>query len=428
MIQDLTVLFCFLLAGYLLREIIKPLQKLFIPASVIGGMIALIAGPQILGLIELPESFSAMASPMIVLVMTAMFLGNSIIKVSLKNYAAATDISVILYYAQVAVGLVAGLVFSGIWKGMPDHWGLLGVFAFYGGHGTAASAGNIFEEAGISGSLDLGIVFAIACLVLAMVVGVIIINFGVRRGWAASKGTLDKSFYGGLIEKEKQKPIGFENVSGSGINSLALQLCLLFVSIWIGGRIFGIVASFLPLAGKFPSFLHGMVGAMLVWLVMRKTGLDGYADKTSINTISNLALDICVTSAVATLNLTIVSTYWLPILLYSAVIVLTNILICFFIGKRWIRQDWFETMLIVFGQALGSSTTGMALGRCVDPEAKTTAYESFGISAGVTGPLASIMVAVLPLLVIQSEIMVLFISLLVVAAGVVIGELFLRKR
>ena len=156
-------------------------------------MIALIAGPQILGLIELPESFSAMASPMIVLVMTAMFLGNSIIKVSLKNYAAATDISVILYYAQVAVGLVAGLVFSGIWKGMPDHWGLLGVFAFYGGHGTAASAGNIFEEAGISGSLDLGIVFATACLVLAMVVGVIIINFGVRRGWAASKGTFTEA-------------------------------------------------------------------------------------------------------------------------------------------------------------------------------------------------------------------------------------------
>ena len=34
--NDLIVLFCFLIVGFILRELIKPLQKLFIPASVLG--------------------------------------------------------------------------------------------------------------------------------------------------------------------------------------------------------------------------------------------------------------------------------------------------------------------------------------------------------------------------------------------------------
>ncbi|MBT9775145.1 hypothetical protein GPL15_01320 [Clostridium sp. MCC353] len=426
--NDLGILFCFLMIGYLLREIIKPIQKLFIPASVLGGLIALIAGPQVLGLIEMPESFASMASPMIVLVMTAMFMGNTISKSSLCNYAAAIDICVVLYFAQVAVGVLAGVLFSGIWKGMPEHWGILGVFAFYGGHGTAASVGAIFEEYGIEGTLGLGIVFATAGLMLAMIVGVFIINFGVRKGWASSKGSMDFGSFGGVIPKEKQSPIGLENVSGSGINSLALQLGLLFVSIWFGGKIFGILGGITPFFNKFPSFLHGMVGAAILWFVMRKCHLDGYVDKKSISTISSVALDICVTSAVATLNLKIVSTYWLPIVVYTAIIIVLNIVICFVLGRHWIKKDWFETMLIIFGQALGSSTTGLALGRCVDPETKTSAYDSFGVSAGVMGPVASLMVAVLPMLAMQSDLLVIGIGTAVVVVGFLIGEFALRKK
>lgn len=428
--NDLVILFCFLLVGFALREIIKPLQKLFIPASVLGGLAALIVGPQVLGLMELPESFASMPSPMIVLVLTAMFMGNKVSKSSLKNYAGATNISCMLYYAQVAVGVLVGILFSGIWSNMPEHWGILGVFAFFGGHGTAASAGGIFEEYGIEGCLDLGIIFATLGLVLAMLVGVIIINYGVRKGWAAASNqdTTDASLYGGVIPAPQQRAIGMENVSGSGINSLALQLALLLFSIWFGGKIFGLLGSVVPFVNKFPSFLHGMAGAAIVWFFMQKVHLDGYVDKKSINTISSLALDICVTAAVATLNLKIVSAYWLPIVLYSAIMVVLTIFVCFFFGQRWIGKDWFETMLIVFGQGLGSSTTGIALGRCVDPDAKTCAYDSFGVSASVMGPVASIMVAFLPMLAMQSDWIVAGIGVAVVVVNLLLGELILKKN
>ncbi len=37
-ISDLMVLMVFLLLGFVLREVIKPLQKAFIPAGIIGGI------------------------------------------------------------------------------------------------------------------------------------------------------------------------------------------------------------------------------------------------------------------------------------------------------------------------------------------------------------------------------------------------------
>lgn len=48
-VNDLAILLVFLLIGFALREIIRPLQKLFLPAGLIGGIIALLVGPQVLG-------------------------------------------------------------------------------------------------------------------------------------------------------------------------------------------------------------------------------------------------------------------------------------------------------------------------------------------------------------------------------------------
>ena len=53
--NDVLVLAILLLLGYVVREVIKPLQKLYIPSSVVGGVLGLILGQQVLGIIEIPE-------------------------------------------------------------------------------------------------------------------------------------------------------------------------------------------------------------------------------------------------------------------------------------------------------------------------------------------------------------------------------------
>ena len=43
--NDMLFLAVFMLVGFFAREILKPLQKLFLPSSLIGGLILLALGP-----------------------------------------------------------------------------------------------------------------------------------------------------------------------------------------------------------------------------------------------------------------------------------------------------------------------------------------------------------------------------------------------
>ena len=427
--HDLMILFVFLLAGFAIREIFKPLQRLFIPASVLGGLIALILGPQCIGLIEIPETFGQMASPMIGIVMTAMILGSTITRGKLKSYASTTNVECLVYFGQMGIGLLVGKLLGCLWPSLPKHWGILSVYAFFGGHGAASSAGNFYESYGCEGALDLGIILATLGLMLAMLVGVVIVNIGVRRGWAkvVSMDASDATLYGGVIPEKQQKAIGFGTVSGGSINSLALQLGLILLSIYVGDLIFEPIGNLFPLAKQFPSFLHGMVGGAIAWFLMLRTHTDGYLDSKSISTISGLALEICVTSAVATLNIGLLASFIVPIIIMTVIMVAFTIIACFYFGKRWLKKDWFETMCCIFGQSLGSSTTGIALGRCVDPDGETSAYDSFGVAASIFGPLAAVLVAIMPLLTLTSDITVIVIGLGVAAANIIIGETVLKN-
>jgi len=100
--NDLIVLFSFLLAGFVIREFIKPLQHYYIPASIIGGLLALILGPQVLGLIEIPESFSSMAGVMITLVLTCSVIGVDMDKSKASTYVTHLCIMVSVYGMQFA--------------------------------------------------------------------------------------------------------------------------------------------------------------------------------------------------------------------------------------------------------------------------------------------------------------------------------------
>lgn len=428
--SELGLLMVFLLVGVAIREIIKPIQKLFIPASVLGGAVALIMGPQVLGIIEIPETFAQMPTPMITVVLTAMILGTTLNLSKLKEYAATTAIEATVYFGQMTVGLITGILLCKAWKGLPDHWGILSVYAFFGGHGAATSAGQIYEDAGLEGALSLGVILATLGLMLAILVGMVIINIGVRKGWATvvNKDAQDPWFFGGIIPAGKRNSIGEERVSASGVNALALQVGLVMLSIFVGNLIFKPLAARFSVVGQFPPFLYGMVGAAIVGFIMRRTKTDEFMDHKTISTISGFALEICVTAAVATLNLGLMKSFILPIIILCTVVILFTIVVCFFFGRRWLKKDWFETMCTVFGQCLGSATTGLALGRCVDPDGRTSAFDSFGIASSIMAPVAGVLVAVMPLLSLKSDLSVILIGGAITVAVILFGELVLRKR
>ncbi|MBR0186911.1 MAG: hypothetical protein IJQ24_12865, partial [Synergistaceae bacterium] len=116
---DLIVLFSFLLAGFVIREIVKPLQRLYIPAAVIGGVLALIMGPQVLGWVEIPKSFGSMAGVMINLVLTCTVIGVDMKKSKLNACLAHLCIMVSIYGMQMCIGTWLGSILSGTWPELP---------------------------------------------------------------------------------------------------------------------------------------------------------------------------------------------------------------------------------------------------------------------------------------------------------------------
>ena len=428
-VDDLSVLMVFLLLGFALRQFIKPLQKLFLPAGLIGGALALILGPQVLGWIGIPATWSGMPTPMINIVLTCTIFGTSLNKSVLKNYAGAINLIILTYFSQMIIGTLVGMGLSRIWPELPYAWGVMAIFTYWGGHGAATTAGTIFESMGNDGMLSLGIILATLGLVVAMLIGMILVNYGVRKGYASNMEKVEKAEtkVSALLPLEKQKSLGRATVSSDAVNGLALQFSLVLVSILIGKGIFQLlgmvpVQMIADIAGMIPSLLYGIVGAFIVWGLMKKLGIEGYASQEAIDNISGVALEICILSATATLNLKFFASFLAPILIHMVCIIVIMVFICMVLLKRWLKQDWFELALMAFGQGEGSTPSGLALARCVDPDHKSTSWEAFGIALGLFTPITSTLAAVLPLLVMQSQWYPVLIGGVVTGVCLFIGE------
>ena len=245
MIQDLTLLMVFLLIGFVIREIVKPLQKLFLPSALIGGAVALVLGPQVLGLIEIPESWSEMATPMINIVLTCTMFGAVLNKSKIKTYAGAINLVLLTYFAQMFIGTLVGMGLGKIWTDLPYGWGVMTEFTYWGGHGAGASAGALFEELGVDGMVSIGLILATLGLIVAMLAGMVVVNYGIRKGYATNinKDESGKTVVeSGVIPAEKQKSLGKATVASDAINGLAMQLCLVLLSMWLGRLIFTNIA------------------------------------------------------------------------------------------------------------------------------------------------------------------------------------------
>ena len=436
--NDLIVLFSFLLAGFVIREFVKPLQKIYIPSSIIGGVLALIMGPQVLGIIEIPESFSSMASVMITLVLTCSVIGVDMDKSKASTYLTHLCIMVSVYGMQMFLGCGIGALMEKVWPDLPFGWGSEAVFSFWGGHGTAASAGSAWEEYGIVGNTSVGMIMSTIGVVSCFVFGMIIINVGVRKGWAtqaANDFEEHPEFFGGLLPKEKKAPIGYSTTPSTGIDSFSFQLAIVLACMALGNFAMGAFKTAIkpvPVIGalsKLPNLINGIVAGIVVWNIVKRTKLKGFVDRKTINSISGLGLEITITSAVATIDLELVSVLMLPILIMSAIMVALTALFCIGLCKAWHRTNWFEKCCGSFGAATGSVPTGLALIRCVDPNGQTDAADTLAIGNSLWAPVYGSMPALLPLFATTMGVYVpVALGFGFMVVPLIIGLIFFRKK
>lgn len=400
---DLEIWSLFLLAGYLLREFCPPLQRIFLPSAVIGGVIALVGGEQILGLWEIPDTFSSLSSSLIILIMTCLVWGVRIDKSRIKNYLDYFCLLNSVRFGQICVGAFVGILLRYVWTELPIGWGTMGFSAYFGGHGTVASYAAVFESLGYGTDYTaIGMIMATLGLICAVTVGMVFVNIGVRKGYAEYvniNSNLGRYEERRLLPKEKRSSLGMTRVPAGSVNALAFQFAMLMACIWLGEHISILLEKYVWSGfGSIPNMLYGIIGAIIVWPIMRRIHCEEYVDRKTCTTISGFSLELLILGSIATINLSVLSKFWVPILIQFVIITVFTAVMCFWYNKRIAEKEWFEKGLFVFGQSTGATPTGLALVRAVDPDSVASPGEAHAVQSGVAGVIFSWLPAALPML------------------------------
>ena len=380
---DMLMMICmFMLLGWGVREIVKPLQKLFLPASLIGGLLMLACGQQGLGIYQIPKVMGGVPGVLINVVMASLVFGVSFNKEKIHSYLDYICPPMPAFCTQMCLGALLVALLLVIWPGLPLGWGVMGVFSFHGGHGTAAAAAASFEKLGIEGNMAVGMVLSTVGLIVAMVVGMALVNFGVRKGWGTYVKEPKKQppqFYGGALPENERKSTGTTVTTGISINHLALQCAWLLGSLFLGTCIFKFLGTYIPFFKILPSVLHGVIGGAVGWKLIEVFHLEKFVDLKTIKMLSGFFLELVVFTAMATLNLKFIATYALALAIYSIVLTALTVPLVLFCAKTFAQEEWFEKAVMCFGSATGNTSTGLALVRAIDPDSQSHAGDSHGV-------------------------------------------------
>ena len=145
---DFGIMAILLLIGQICRAKISLFQKALIPASLIGGVLALVFGPRGYGFLPLSPQFGVYAAVLIVVIFAATPIGDTPSKDKVNSkviggmFFNLTGIAILQY----AVGMFLTIyVIQFIWPEVTDPFGLMMATGYYGGHGTAAAVGPVLK-------------------------------------------------------------------------------------------------------------------------------------------------------------------------------------------------------------------------------------------------------------------------------------------
>ena len=153
-----------LMVGVVLRRKVKWIQRLFLPASVVGGLIGLLVWQwlrysDISVNPTLTAGWSALPGLLINVVFAALFMGERVpkIKTVWKSCSRQLAYGQLVAWGQYAVGCLMVLVLLSPWFGLPDVYAGIMPVGFEGGHGTAGGMAPVFDSLGFPEMKDMAL-------------------------------------------------------------------------------------------------------------------------------------------------------------------------------------------------------------------------------------------------------------------------------
>ncbi len=388
---------CLLVAlGKLLRVKVRLFQRLYMPSSIIAGLLGLLV-IQVCG-DRLPSEWTAgwgeLPGLLINVVFASLFLGVTIPPLSQiwKRSAPQLAYGQIVAWGQYVIGLGLVLLVLGRTCNVPALFGVIVPIGFEGGHGTAGGLGQTFADLNWEDGLDFALAAATAGIISAIVVGMSLVNWAVRKGIvrSVSKASLDDPYaLTGIYPVDDRPEAGRQTVSPSSIDALALHVAFIGVAIliglalrcvlvWLELKIPGMANSEIEIMRAFPLFPLCMMGGLIVQLCVTRFAKVSLIDHGLVQRVGGTALDFLVVAAIATIRVEVVAKGWLPFVAIVAGGILWNVFCVMWLAKRMLPNCWFERAIAEMGQSMGVTATGLLLLRSVDPESKTEAASAFG--------------------------------------------------
>ena len=406
-----------LICGKALRVHLPFLQKLYLPSSVVGGLLGLL----IVSLAvrhapagvasatqELADVVRQLPGFLINVIFATLFLGRT--KKTRRENMAATAFSQLclaqlVAWGQYAVGLgLAGFCLAKTF-GLPPAFGNLLEIGFEGGHGTVGGLQSLFNASWPDG-LALGYTVATAGMILGIVLGMFFINIAYKRGHVKTVRPFnERSLHErkGIYPRRDRPDAGRQTVYSDSVDSLAWHVAIVGLAILLGfGMLKGLQAAEAALfpAAKtrifagFPLFPLCMLGGVALQSVARVARLRLFIDRSQMQRIAGTALDFLSLAAVATIQISVVAQNWQPLAMMIVAGAVWTAGSIFWLAPRMFRKAWFERAITEFGQATGVTATGLLLLRTVDPENKTCAATAFGYKQLIHEPVMNTWVAI----------------------------------
>lgn len=391
---EIFVLLCiFLVLGKIVRVQIPLLQRLYMPSSVIGGIIGLITfnvmGPKIDK--EIIDSMRLLPGFLINIVFATLFLGSAAPKIKevIKTSFPQLTLAQIVVWGQYAFGIgLCGFCLMPLF-GVSPAFGNLLELGFEGGHGTVGGMSDAFRSRNWSDGIALGYTVATVGMICGIAIGMLLVNWAYSRGYVKTVRPFRKRTRGerlGILTATERPPAGKQTVMADSIDSLAWHIAIVGIAV-LGG--FGILQGLKAIEvalypestnrifNGFPMFPLCMIGGVLLQLFAKIFRVNLLIDKGQMTRISGAALDFLAVSAVATIQLSVVMDNWIPLAIMIIGGLLWTIFAVLWFSPRIFDKYWFERGIAEFGQATGVTATGLLLLRTVDPDSKTDAAVSF---------------------------------------------------
>lgn len=377
-----------LIIGNILRQRVRVLQQLLLPAPITAGLIGLILGPEVLKIAPFSNEIGDYTTILIAVVFASMAysmdLGGSVAKGARNMWAFSTT----MFMFQWGLFVLAGIYLFKPVFGTEDWFGMMLPVGFVGGFGTAAAFGSALEDtAGAAAASSLGFTAATVGTLVAIIGGVIVSNWGIRKGKATElQGDLPKELRSGYIEDEAERPsIGKATTNPSSIEPLALHGGFVVFTVLVAYMVKGLISSqwenvSIPLFAL--AFVIGFIGRGLLRLFKKPN----YLDKDTVSAISGAATDYMIAFGIASIAPAALAAYWQALVL---LFILGTIFCLFYLlvmAPLYFGEQWIERGIFGWGWATAAVATGIALLKMVDPKLKSGTLNEYGVAYVGFGP------------------------------------------